>query len=143
MLTRVQPPHPLCSVTGRSITSPVNLTQKYFAKGLSVLLPQYTCVTLRCPLTGLLVTLDNLVLPYLPASLLEARFIVEWDRIPRTTPWETMVLRAGSTAHKVGLKKPLTVMFLDASQCRRARPKDILNEFVLVGSRPLQFQRRK
>lgn len=59
---------------------------------------QCTCVTLRCPLTG---PLDNPVPPYRRASLQEARCIVGWDPIPRTTPWETMGLRGGSMVHKV------------------------------------------
>lgn len=59
---------------------------------------QCTCGTLRCPPTG---PLDSLAPPYLHASLQEARYIVEWDLIPRTTPWETTGLREGSTVHKV------------------------------------------
>lgn len=59
---------------------------------------QCTYVTLRCPLMDLL---GNLVPPYRRASLLEARCIVAWDPIPRTTPWETMGLRGGSMVHKV------------------------------------------
>lgn len=62
---------------------------------------QFPCETLRCLHMH---PLDSLAPPYLHASLQEVRCMAEWDRIPKTTPWETTDLREASMVHNVRLR---------------------------------------